>query len=89
MDKHHKNHKKYKGREEKNLEIGKNLQLFNIKQDPLEKHPMDLTKHAKLVKDLKEILMNEYPKAIFPKYYLNSVEALPGHHDGFTVTGWC
>ena len=65
------------------------FQLFNIKNDPYEKHQLDIEDYADVVKNLKTILMEEYPKTTFPDYHKNIVKAYPGNNDGNLVTGWC
>ena len=65
------------------------FQLFNIKNDPYEKHQLDIEDYEDVVKNLKTILMEEYSKTTFPDYHKNIVKAYPGNNDGNLVTGWC
>ena len=63
--------------------------LFNIKNDPYEKHELDIEEYEDVVKELKTILSEEYPKTTFPGYHQNIVKAYPGNNDGKLVTDWC
>ena len=90
LEKHHDSEVKSRRKKLKyNKSVENRIQLFNIKDDPHEKHPLDTEEYRVVVDHLKTILMKEYPKTTFPKYYLNTDQGLPGNNDGFLVTGWC
>ena len=56
--------------------------LFNVKDDPFERQPLSLEDNAEVLKELKTLIMEEYPMTTFPSYHQNVEEALPGNNDG-------
>ena len=81
-------HAAYK-RSGKRQSLKQSYKLFNIKNDPYEKHELDIEEYEDVVKKLKTILLEEYPKTTFPGYHKNIVKAYPGNNDGILVTDWC
>ena len=76
-------------RSETRQSLKQSYKLFNIKNDPNEKHELDIEEYEDVVKNLKTILLEEYPKTTFPGYHHNIVKAYPGNNDGKLVTDWC
>ena len=67
----------------------KQLELYNVFQDPFETKKLSVTKHKHIVEKLKKIVKENYPQARFPKHHKNEKAAFPGNNDGLFVTGWC
>ena len=87
LDKHRR--RKRKHADEKFRQLKNQYLLFNVKEDPFERRPLSLDDNADVVKELKTLIMEEYPMTTFPSYHQNVEEAYPGNNDGNLVTGWC
>ena len=75
--------KKFK-RDQKTL-----IQLYNIADDPYEKHPLSKSEYSDVIKRLQGILLEEYEKTTFPTYHQNIEKAFPQYNNGVFVTDWC
>ena len=87
MDKHERRKRKHSAGKLRQLK--NQFTLFNIKEDPFERRPLNIEDNEEVVKELKTMIMEEYTMTTFPTYHENVEEAYPGNNDGNLVTGWC
>ena len=64
-------------------------ELYNIKQDPYEQHPLSLEDNLSIVKSMRTIIRKETLNTKFPKQFKDVKAAFPGNNGGIFITSWC